>query len=63
MGKPPAAKVAGGFSVSGVVMEVVLGALMDWLDRRLARRALLKWALLAVVFGFGCWLAYLEWSA
>ncbi len=43
-------------------MEIVLGALMDWLDRRLTRRALLKWVLLAVVFGFGCWLAYLEWS-
>ncbi|MBM1859114.1 hypothetical protein JQW73_22265 [Sulfitobacter pseudonitzschiae] len=62
MGKPPAAKVAGGFSVLAVVMEIVLGALMDWLDRRLARRALLKWVLLAVVFGVGCWLAYLEWS-
>tara|TARA_R110002033_G_scaffold3530_7_gene19591 strand:- start:4145 stop:4333 length:189 start_codon:yes stop_codon:yes gene_type:complete len=54
--------VAGGFSVLGVVMEIVLEALMDWLNRRLARRALLKWVLLAVVFGCGWWLAYMEWA-
>jgi hypothetical protein len=45
-----------------MVMEIVQEALMDWVDR-LTRRALLRWALLAVVFGFGCWLAYLEWLA
>ncbi|WP_269145058.1 hypothetical protein [Pseudosulfitobacter pseudonitzschiae] len=44
-------------------MKIVLGALMDWLDRRAIRRTILRWGLLACVFFIGCWLAHIEWSA
>ena len=42
-------------------MENVLSTLMDWIDKALRKKPLLKAILLTICFLIGCGLAYVEW--
>lgn len=44
-------------------MEILLSTLMDWLDKALREKPLLKAILLTIFFLIGFGLAYLEWMA
>jgi hypothetical protein len=43
-------------------MEIILGSLIDWIHKTLAKRSFWKWALSALVFGLGWWFAYIQWA-
>ncbi len=43
-------------------MEIVLGALIDWLHKTLKNFPFLKWCLVVIVFAFSWWIAYIEWA-
>lgn len=42
-------------------MSIVLGVLIDWLERTSKAHPVLKGCLIGAVFGMGCWIAYMEW--
>ena len=43
-------------------MEVVLGALIDWVHDAIRNRVI-RWTLVIAVFSFGCFIAIAEWYA
>ncbi|CRL14255.1 hypothetical protein RR11_2735 [Ruegeria sp. R11] len=44
-------------------MEIVLGALMDYIHQNMKRRRILKICLLVLIVIVGCGFAYIEWAA
>lgn len=44
----------------GDQMEVVLGALIEWLHKSI-KNVFIRWFLVIVVFLIGCLFAYIEW--
>lgn len=42
-------------------MEIVLGSLIELIEKRFKKHKALKLCLVLLVFSFGCWLAYIEW--
>ncbi|WP_206539678.1 hypothetical protein [Leisingera sp. ANG-S5] len=44
-------------------MEIVLGALMDYIHQKMKRQRILKFSLLALIFFAGCGFAYIGRAA
>lgn len=44
-------------------MEIVLGSLIEWIEKRFKKYKILKFCLILLASLFGCWLAYIEWLA
>ncbi len=43
-------------------MEIILGAIADYIAKNMRKRSVIKYVLLALIVTLGCGLAYMEWA-